>query len=102
MLTHGEYEIVRHFQIDRFFPRDQRLRLKTPGWRVLDFDPNPLSDAEPGLQLEKTLIPPLVKWDCQRVFSEKLSADQSGPVDTNLPMLTRVLPMMELLQLAGS
>ena len=42
VLTHGGYEIIRHFQGHRHFARDQRLRLETPGWRMLDFDANPL------------------------------------------------------------
>ena len=44
--THGEYQIIRHFQGHRHFSRDQRLRLETPGWRVLDFDGNPLPEDE--------------------------------------------------------
>ena len=46
VLTHGGYEIVLHFQGHRHFARDQRLRLETPGWRVLDFDRNPLPEDE--------------------------------------------------------
>ena len=41
VLTHGH-----HFQGSRHFARDQRLRLETPGWRVLDFQGNPLSEDE--------------------------------------------------------
>ena len=37
VLTHGHHEALRHFQGRRHFARDQRLRLETPGWRVLDF-----------------------------------------------------------------
>ena len=46
VLTHGGYEVIRHFQGHRHFARDQRLRLETPGWRVLDFDGNPLPEDE--------------------------------------------------------
>ena len=46
VLTHGGYEIIRHFQGHHPFARDQRLRLETPGWRVLDFDGNPLPEDE--------------------------------------------------------
>ena len=42
VLTHGSYEIIRHFQGLLHFARDQRLRLETPGWPMLDFDGNPL------------------------------------------------------------
>ena len=37
VLTHGHHELLRHFQGSRHFARDQRLRLGTPGWRVLVF-----------------------------------------------------------------
>ena len=42
VLTHGLLEILRHYQGVKHFARDQRLRLETPGWRVLDFEGNPL------------------------------------------------------------
>ena len=46
VLTHGPHEILRHYRGGgdvKHFARDQRLRLETPGWRVLDFEGNPLS-----------------------------------------------------------
>ena len=45
VLTHGPYEVLRHFQGVKHFARDQRLRLETPGWRVLDFKGNPLTES---------------------------------------------------------
>ena len=38
VLTHGPHEILRHYQGVKRFARDQRLRLESPGWRVLDFE----------------------------------------------------------------
>ena len=46
VLTHGPHEILRHYQVVEHFARDQRLRLETPGWRVLDFEGIPLSESE--------------------------------------------------------
>ena len=46
VLTHGHHEILRHFQGSKHFPRDQRLRLETPGWEVLDYEGNIMSPAE--------------------------------------------------------
>ena len=46
VLTHGHHEMLRYFQGSRRFARDQRLRLETPGWRVLDFQGNPLTEGE--------------------------------------------------------
>ena len=43
VLTHGHLEVLRHFQGCRHFAWDQRLRLETHEWRVLDFHGNPLS-----------------------------------------------------------
>ena len=45
VLTHGQHEILRHFQGSKHFPRDQRLRLETPGWEVLDYEGNVMSPA---------------------------------------------------------
>ena len=46
VLTHGHHEVLRHFQGRCHFAPDQRLRLETPGWRVLDFQGNPLTEDE--------------------------------------------------------
>ena len=46
VLTYGHHEVLRHFQGSLQFARDQRLRLETLWWRVLDFHGNPLSDDE--------------------------------------------------------
>ena len=53
VLTHGHHELLRHFQGSRHFARDQRLRLETPGCRVLVFKGNPLSEDELYCQREK-------------------------------------------------
>ena len=46
VLIHQHHELLRLFQGSRHFARDQRLRIETPGWRVLDFHGNPLSEDE--------------------------------------------------------
>ena len=46
VLTHGPNGFLRRFQGVKHFPRDQRLRLETLGWRVLVFEGNPLSESE--------------------------------------------------------
>ena len=53
--THGPHEVLRHFQGVKHFARDQRLRLETPGWRLLDFEGNPLSGIELERQSERIL-----------------------------------------------
>ena len=45
VLTHGPQEILRHYQGVKHFARDQRLRLETPGWRVLVSKETPLVRA---------------------------------------------------------
>ena len=44
VLTQRHHEVSRHFQGSRHFARDQGLRVETPGWRVMDFHGNPLSE----------------------------------------------------------
>ena len=70
VLTHGGYEFIRHFQGHRHFARDQRLHLKTPGWRVLDFDGNPLPEDELERQREKIMFAPFVVRDLEYAFRE--------------------------------
>ena len=60
VLTHGHHEVLRHFQGRRHFARDQRLRLETPGWRVLDFQGNQLAEDELEREREKIQKGPLV------------------------------------------
>ena len=63
VLTHGPHEILRHYQGVKHFARDQRLRLETPGWMVLDFEGNPLSESELERRREHILRGPLVVRD---------------------------------------
>ena len=53
--THGPHEILRCFQDSKHFPRDQHLRLETPGWRVLNYEGNPMTDEGKKPQWEWTL-----------------------------------------------
>ena len=91
--THGEYEIIRHFQ---------RLRLETPGWRVLDFDGNPFPEDELERQRERIMLAPLVVRDREYPFREDLIPDASGNVDAQLPLLAKVSCLIDALQLGGS
>ena len=99
---HGEYEIIRHFQGHRHFSRDQRLRLETSGWRVLDFDGNPLPEHELERQRERIMLAPLVVRDREYPFREDLIPDASGNVDPQLPLLAKVSCLIDALQLGGS
>ena len=101
-LTHEGYEIIRHFQGHRHFARDQRLRLETPGWRVLDFDGNPLPEDELERQREKIMLAPLVVWDRENPFRKDLIPGASGNVDPQLPMLAKVSCLIDALQLGRS
>ena len=102
VLTHGGYEIIRHFQGHRHFAREQRLRLETPGWRVLDFDGNPLPEDELERQREKIMLAPLVVRDREYPFREVLIPDASGNVDPQLPILAKVSCLIDALRLGGS
>ena len=63
VLTHGHHKILRHFQSSKYFPRDQRLRLETPGCEVLDYERNAMGPAEVERQREKMMWAPLVVRD---------------------------------------
>ena len=90
VLTQGHHEVSRHFQGSRHFARDQRLRVETPGWRVMVFHGNPLSEDELERQREKIRKVPLVVRDREHPFEEDLITDGAGVVDHQLPVLTKV------------
>ena len=87
---------------DETFPRDQRLRLETPGWRVLDFEGNVMRDEEVARHRDRILTGPQVVRDRDYPFSEDLIADSSGTVDASLPVLAKVSSLVEVLRLGGS
>ena len=102
VLIHGHHEVLRHFQGRRHFARDQRLRLGTPGWRVLDFQRNPLTEEEPERQREKIQKVPLVVRDREHPFAEDLISDEAGVIDPQLPVLTKVSCLVDGLKMGGS
>ena len=102
VLTHGSSEVLRHFQGIQRFARDQRLRLETPGWRVLGFDGKPLMEEELERQREKILRAPLVVRDRENPFREDVIPDASGNTDPQLPVLAKVSSLVDVIQLGGS
>ena len=102
VLTHGMHEILRHYQGTKHFARDQRLRLETPGWRVLDFEGNAMREEEVARQRDRILKGPVVVRDREYPFAEDLIADSSGTVDASLPVLAKVSSLVEVLRLGGS
>ena len=101
ILTHGPHEVLRHFQVVKHFARDQRLRLETPGWRVLGFEGNPLTESELERRRESILRGPLVIRDRECSFAEDLIADESGAPDVTLPVVAKVSSLIEILRLDG-
>ena len=101
VLTHGPHEILRHFQGVRHFARDQRLRLETPGWRVLDFEGNPLTESELERRKEQILRGLLVVRDREYPFAEDVTVDESGAPDTILPVVAKMSSLIEVLPLGG-
>ena len=102
MLTHGHHEVLRHFQGRRHFARDQRLRLETFGWRVLDFQGNPLTEGELERQREKIQKGPLVVRDREHPFAVDLISDEAGVIAPQLPVLTKVSCLVDGLKMGGS
>ena len=101
VLTHGPQEILRHHQGVKHFARDQRLRLETPGWQVLDFEGNPLSESELERRKEYILRGPLVVRDREYPFAEDLIVDEFGTLDATLPVVAKVSSLIEVLRLGG-
>ena len=102
VLTHGHHEISRLLQGSKHFPRDQRLRLETPGWEVLDYEGNAMSPAEVERQRERIMRAPLVVRDREYPFSEVVIVDESGAVDPTLGVMAKVSSLIEVLRLGGS
>ena len=102
VLTHGHLEVLRHFQGSKHFPRDQRLRLETPVWEVLDDEGNIMSPAEVGGQRKKIMRAPLVVRDREYPFSEDVIVVETGAVDPNLGVMAGVSSLIEVLRLGGS
>ena len=102
MLTHGHHEILRHFQGSKHFPSDQRFRLETPGWEVLDYEWNIMSPAKVERQREKIMRAPLVVRDREYPFSEDVIVDETGAVDTKVGVMAKVSSLIEVLRLGGS
>ena len=102
VLTHGHHEILRHFQGSKHFPRDQRLRLETPSWEVLDYEGNVMSPAEVDHQREKIFRAPLVVRDREYPISEDVIVDETGAVDPNLGVMAKVSSLIEVMRLGGS
>ena len=101
VLTHGPHEILRHYQGVKHFALDQRLRLETPGWRVLDIEGNPLSESELERRRESILRGPLVVRDCEYPFAKDLIIDESGARGTTLPVVAKLSSLTETLRLGG-
>ena len=102
VLTHGHHEVLQHFQGRRNFARDQRLRLETPRWRVLDFQGIPLTEDELEWQREKIQKGPLVVRDREHPFVEDLISDEAGVIDPQLPVLTKVSCLVDALTMGSS
>ena len=77
-------------------------RLETPGWRVSDFQGNPLTENELERQRETIEKGPLVVRDREHPFAEDLISDEAGVVDPQLPVLTKVSCLVDALKMGGS
>ena len=102
VLTHGHHEALRHFQSSKLFPRDQRLRLETPGLEVLDYEGNAMSPGEVEQQRENIMRAPLLVRDREYPSSEDVLVDDTGVVDPNLWIMSKVSSLIEVLHLGGS
>ena len=102
VLTHRHHAILRYFQGSKHFPRDQRLRLETPGWEVQDYEGNTMSPAKVERQRERIMRAPLNVRDRESPFTEDVIVDETGAVDPNLGVTAKVSSLIEVLRLGGS
>ena len=102
VLTHGYHETLWHFQGSKHFPREQRLRLETPGWEVLDYEGNAMSPAEVERQRERIMRAPMVVRDREYPFSEHVIVDETGVVDPNLGVMAKFPSLIKVLRVGGS
>ena len=102
VLTHGHHEVLRQLPGSKQFPRDQRLRLETPGCEVLDYEGNVMSPAELERQRKRIMRAPLVVRDREYPFSEDVIVDETGAMDPNLGVMAKVSSLIEVLRLGGS
>ena len=102
VLTQGHHEVLPHFQGSRHFARDQRLSLETPGWRVLDFHGNSVSDDELERQREKIRRGPLVVRDSEHPSAEDLITVEAGVVGPQLLVLPKVSGLVDALRVGSS
>ena len=102
VLTHGHHEVLRLFQGSGYVARDQRLRLEIPGWRVLDFHGNPLSEDELAPYREKIRKGLFGVRDREHPFAEDLITNEAVVLDPQLPVLTKVSCLVDALRMGGS
>ena len=102
-MTHGVHEILRDYQETQHLPRDQFIRLETPGWRVFDFEGQPRREEEIERQRERILKAPQLVRNREYHSSEDLIVESPSSVDVSLPVvLSKVSVLVEALRLSGS
>ena len=84
------------------FSTDQRRRLETPSWEVLDYEGIVMSPAEVERQQERILRAPLANRDREYLFSEDIIVDETGAADANLGFKAKISSLIEVLPLSGS
>ena len=78
VMTLGVYEILGHYKGTKHFPRDQRFRLETPGWRLLDLEGNPMRKEE-------------VEWQRKWIWrAPQAVEDREYPFQWTSPWIARV------------
>ena len=87
VLTHGSFEILRHYQSAKYFAMDRRLRLETPGWWVLDFGGNTIPLDKIEREWARLMRTPLLRRDREYPVCEDLISDKTGVVGPQLPIL---------------
>ena len=89
VLNHGHPEVLRIFKGARHFLRDQRLRLQTLGWRILDYQIKSLTEDELDQEKHKIRKCLSIILDHEHPFKASLIVDDGGVTKPNLLLLTK-------------
>ena len=85
----------------KHFSGDQRLRLETPSWRVLDYQEKLMAEVGVERQREWILGAQQVAKNREYPFAEHHIVDSSCAVDVNLTVFAKMSALVEALRLCG-
>ena len=84
------------------FLQGQHLRLESPGWRIIDYEGNPMTEEEVEQQRQRVLRASQVVRDREYTSAEDIIVDIFGAVDVSIPVVAELSGLVEALLLEES